>query len=169
EEMIKRGINAGDETITLGRYSKHSGGKQNLVTARFGHISMLPTEPVIQDDRGSFPQDSFLVETYSVSGYSGSPVFLQLEPDDREAEERVEKRKAYLLGVDWGHFDFTGEVMTDQRTGRIKAPSGMMCVVPAWKLQDLLYSNEMKQRRKDNDDKIDRKSTRLNSSHVKIS
>src|SRR5690606_18944406 len=64
-----------------------------------------------------------------------------------------------LLGVDWGHFDFTGEVMTDQRTGRIKAPSGMMCVVPAWKLQDLLYSNEMKQRRKDNDDKIEAQKT----------
>lgn len=154
----KTGVGTGDDTLTMGRYSMHSGVNTNLITTRFGHISMMPIEPIIQTSRKgnvNYPQDSFLVETYSVNGYSGSPVFVELEPDDREATERVTKKTTYLLGIDWGHFSFNGQVTTNPITGRIDAPSGMMCVVPTWKLKELLYIKELDMHRKQQDEKFE--------------
>jgi hypothetical protein len=146
-------IGVGDETITIGRYSKHAGTASNLPVARFGHISMLPFEPVHQPDR-KFNQESFLVETHSISGLSGSPVFTQ--SGIRERTDQIlggnmfhNKEKTYLIGVDWGHFDFQGELIMGMGSQGVKIPSGMMCVVPAWKLRELLHINELDAQRKE--------------------
>jgi hypothetical protein len=110
EHLVKHNIGVGDETITIGRYVKHGGKQLNLPAARFGHISALPLEKIYQEDR-DFPQESFLVETHSISGFSGSPVFIQIEPDSRKAQEPISETTTFLLGVDWGHFDFKGELI----------------------------------------------------------
>jgi hypothetical protein len=163
-EVTKVGI--GDEVIMIGRYSKHSGTLQNLPVARFGHVSMLPFEPVYQEDR-DFYQDSFLVEAHSVNGFSGSPVFLQKPitlreqgysdgDPNRSYSSKSYKEKTFLLGVDWGHFDFKGELI-DPRSRKVKVPSGMMCVVPAWKLDELLQSEDLRMQRKELDKEIKKK------------
>lgn len=156
ELMQRHGIGVGDHTTTIGRYSLHPGKLSNRPAVRFGRVSMTPHEPVRQSTRNFFEQESFLVETYSINGFSGSPVYLTVKADGRiNAPEPLQEGRTFLLGVDWGHFDFDGIVRTDPFTGRIHTPSGMMCVVPAWKLHEMLYLEDFVKERL----RIDQKKT----------
>lgn len=137
EQMTAHNIGLGDETITFGRFAPHSGVLANLTTARFGRIAMEPQESVRQTDRNNFAQESFLVEAHSIGGYSGSPVFVQAGGDNREAASPIVESRAFLLGVDWGHFNINGRI-TNIPSTNIQIPSGMMGVVPVWKIQDVL-------------------------------
>lgn len=132
-------VGIGDQTVTVGRFSAYSGGLANIPSARFGRIAMNGVEPIKQSNRGSFEQQSFLVETYSISGYSGSPVFVEIEPTSFVPERR--DSRAYLLGVDWGHFNIALE--HDEHT----IPTGMMGVVPAWKIVDIIMQPMLVQAR----------------------
>jgi hypothetical protein len=42
----------------LGRYVDHDGVQRNAPTARFGHVAMLPFEPIRQPESGLL-QESF--------------------------------------------------------------------------------------------------------------
>lgn len=182
KEIVKVGL--GDETITIGRYMKHSGGKDyNLPAMRFGHISMLPfeDEPIPQN-RPSFPshpQISFLEETYSINGFSGSPVlvrpeivenhwtFSKDEPPQLKVDPEETTRGIFLLGIDWGHFDFNGELIDhSSRSTAVKIPSGMMCVVPAWKLLDILHGVTLTMQRKELDNERAKKAKSDNSASI---
>jgi hypothetical protein len=144
-------IGVGDDTITPGRYQKHSGILHNFSAVRFGKISMLPYEPVRQEFR-DFDQDSYLVETHSINGYSGSPVLTAITLEHHDGTStRYDQGVPVLLGIDWGHFDFRGEIIEPKATG-VKVPSGMMCVVPAWKLSELFHSGKLEMQRKELDD-----------------
>lgn len=62
-----------DEVVTVGLYASHYGLLKNIPVVRVGHIAMLPSEPVMTD-YGYVK--AFLVETKSIAGLSGSPVYL---------------------------------------------------------------------------------------------
>src|SRR5690606_32765811 len=99
-----------------------------------------------QRERG-FHQESFLIEARSLSGFSGSPVFLYVppfsprfktggfEPDDHGFRSEV---STGLLGVDWGSFRLGDEVSPN---------TGIMGVVPVWKLDELLDHPEVVDKR----------------------
>ena len=79
ETCTRFNFGSGDETFVIGRFINHEGKQQNLPTARFGCIAQMPIEPVDG-------QESFLVETRSIGGYSGSPVFVYIPVlTDRES------------------------------------------------------------------------------------
>jgi hypothetical protein len=66
-------VGPGTDTVTVGRFITHDGKQRNLPSLRFGNIAMMPLEPVAHPD--GYLQESFLIESRSLSGYSGSPVF----------------------------------------------------------------------------------------------
>ncbi|PYV22605.1 MAG: hypothetical protein DMG27_17915 [Acidobacteria bacterium] len=70
------GIGPGDETFLIGRLVTVEGRQRNRPVVRFGNLSMMadPSEPVILGD--GHEQESFLVECRSLSGFSGSPIFV---------------------------------------------------------------------------------------------
>ncbi|MCH8063445.1 MAG: trypsin-like peptidase domain-containing protein [Chloroflexi bacterium] len=78
ELITDHAIGPGDETFFLGRFISHDGKQQNLPILRFGNIAMMPWQPV-RHPRG-INQESFLIEARSLSGFSGSPVFLFTAP-----------------------------------------------------------------------------------------
>lgn len=135
-------LGPGDETFTVGRFIARDERQSNAPIVRFGHVAGLGTEPIEQGDR-NFKQESFLVESHSISGFSGSPVFIWIPMERtvniRDSEQRSRFRKMvrsyqhrpreYLLGVDWGHLE-------DEH------PPGMAGVVPAWKLLEVLNTKE---------------------------
>jgi hypothetical protein len=96
-------------------------------------------------------QDSFICEVKSIGGYSGSPVFLALDPANSRIGNRRRPDATYLLGIDWAHLQ-NWECAQDDR-GRelpdIRFPTntGMMAVVPAWKLRELLMAPDLKAER----------------------
>lgn len=143
-------VGPGDEVFVVGRFISHEGKQQNRPTARFGFIGQMPLEPVVQDD--GFAQESFLVEVRSIGGYSGSPVFLYVMPviPDTYSARKLQPAGLYgewLLGVEWGMLldwepvcNERGEPInpSNPRAMRVPINTGMMGVVPVWKLADLL-------------------------------
>src|SRR5579862_2785639 len=163
EIITKHNIGPGDETFMCGRFVQHDGKQKNTPSVRFGNISMMPWEAV-KHPRGH-DQESFLVETRSLSGYSGSPVFVYLEHATvRPGEETMplvrEDAGPWLLGIDWAHLSIYEKVkerdrITDTAQGYImQSNSGQMAVVPAWKLYDLLYSDNLISERKKSDSRL---------------
>jgi len=162
-------IGIGDETVTVGRYIKHAGKNYNYPIARHGNIAMLPFEKVIQSDRGGREQESFLVETHSVGGMSGSPVFVRAWVDyqyPKDPSKNDFDEVLLLLGIDWGHFDFSPDKL-EGTTKEFKLTSGMMCVVPTWQLSELLHTKELTMQREEADkDEAKRKDEGASSDSV---
>ena len=163
-------IGPGDDVFIIGRFVNHEGRQRNIPSVRFGNVSQMPWEPIVID---GFPQESFLVEGRSIAGYSGSPVFLflpsqsipNLNPKIKEMAEKGDLKLPgvtakrlnipmqlgpWLLGIDYCHLRWD-EPIWSKLTKKpvsddwfIKSNTGMMGVVPAWKLLELLDGPDMK-------------------------
>lgn len=149
-------VGPGDEVILIGRFVNQEGKERNIPTVRFGFVSQRASEPIEYDGR---LQDSFLCEIKSIGGFSGSPVFLT--PNwrlPREAKAPDELDKGFLLGVDWAHIQ-NWECATDVHGVELPnilypVNTGMMAVVPAWKLEALLKIPKLADRRREVEDAI---------------
>jgi hypothetical protein len=94
--------------------------------------------------------EAYLVETHTISGYSGSPVFLHVPRRGRRMIHPDAKPEmppgTWLLGIDWGHLVTYEDVYKKDENGnptkkteyKAQTTTGMMCVSPAWHLLDLL-------------------------------
>jgi hypothetical protein len=127
---------------------------------------MLPLEPIRPE--GGLSQVSFLVEARSLPGSSGSPVFVYYpvvrgegrssiafaEADFLRQRERVPRlhplgsQGPVLLGVDWAHLHNYSPVLDENKDPvgdgwQVKMNTGMMCVVPAWKILEILDLPEL--------------------------
>ena len=145
ELMAQHNLGLGDECFFAGRLVGRDGIEANFPTLRFGSLARLPVEPV-RHPRG-FGQESFLVEARSLSGYSGSPVFVYQSAVITAEDTRYrawDNSPVYLLGVDWSHLGIHRPVLeADKRTRSpgthwVELNAGMMGVVPAWKVAELL-------------------------------
>jgi len=146
-------IGPGDEACFVGRFVNHEGKQRNTPTLRFGNLAMMPWEPLVAET--GLKQESYLVEARSLPGYSGSPVFVYDNPVYPRPEEQTPLNPAnhmwgpYLLGIDWCHLYRWAEVVgADKRTPVepsmwVKENTGMMGVIPAWKLIDILQMEEI--------------------------
>ena len=126
----------GDEVFMLGRFVSLAGRQRNDPLARFGNIAMMPGEPVI-DGRG-LKVEAFLVEMRSLSGFSGSPVFIYMGPGTYRGDGRMMpfyKEQIGLIGIDTGHFKvYWGRGEDGEPT--VKLNSGISIVAPVWKIAE---------------------------------
>jgi hypothetical protein len=138
----------GNEVLLVGRSADHEGRERNYPVVRFGNIAMMPSEPI--GNELGFDQESFIVESRSFGGFSGSPVIVYPEAfitEDGVFDTYVGMR-TWLLGIVWGHADLFQRVLeSDQETPHqdklwVKQNSGLMYVVPSWKLLDMLMTDE---------------------------
>jgi hypothetical protein len=138
-------ITEGDDVFFVGLFTPHAGAKKNYPMVRFGKVAMIPEEKVIFTDRGT---ELYLVEGETCAGQSGSPVFLYLNPA-RNLGKYMLGTRYYLAGIlqggfwDAGKFDFSGESRVDLTN------SGISAVVPAYKLSEILFSDEMRAHRRE--------------------
>lgn len=151
--LLMYNIGIGDDVFVVGRFVNHEGRQRNLPSVRFGNIGMMPWEPIKKND--GFLQECFLVELRSVGGYSGSPVFVWRPVEGMNfGVTDINYTPAYtgpwLLGIDSGHLpDYRYVLDNNNRAtnSKVEIGSGMALVVPAWKLLELLESeNFMSQR-----------------------
>lgn len=121
-------VGIGDDVFMLGRFLAHSAALRNQPIARFGHIAMMPDEPV-HDGRG-LKVEAYLVEMLSRSGFSGSPVVVHMPAGSYRGDGRMipfYQQNFTLLGMDVGH----KELRPGEHTG-------MSIVTPAWKIHEAL-------------------------------
>jgi hypothetical protein len=78
ESIETYNLGYGDEVFLVGRLIAQSGKQKNTPIVRFGNISLAadPTELIKYRGR---EQEAHLVECRSISGFSGSPVFIAVE------------------------------------------------------------------------------------------
>jgi hypothetical protein len=152
-------IGVGDDVFMVGRFIDHDGGQTNKPTARFGHISLMPS-PIIQPN-GKMA-NSYCIDTNSRTGYSGSPVFvyrtatgnLETARDNAGKHPVAGLARPFftVLGILWGQFpEFwrieNNRVVVDKISEHgslvvegqsVKGVSGMTCVLPAQYIAEVL-------------------------------
>jgi len=144
----------GEEVVMLGRFLGYDGTEENKPAARFGHLAMAPTVPIKHP--WGFTQRSFLIECQSVSGYSGSPIFIYRVQSTVGAglvaigADRGKESLPRFLGIDWanldrvGHNDYAVDWAESDADASFPRRSGMMVAVPAWRLAELLDSENVR-------------------------
>lgn len=97
-------IGVGDDVAIVGMFVSRLGETRNIPVVRSGTIAAMPVEP-IETKYGA--HDAYLVETRSIDGLSGSPVFVQL-PRERPVDgATIQKshRVLYWMGMLLGHHE----------------------------------------------------------------
>jgi hypothetical protein len=152
KEDSTKTVGVGNDVFTVGRFMSHEGLQKNQPAVRFGNIAMMPGDPIEQPN--GHRQVSYLIEGHSVSGYSGSPVFVDM------AYMLYGPGPMRLLGVLWGHLPDVQPVfksgLRHPEGWVVKGNSGMMGVVPAWMLRDLLDEPRFRDARRAGDVRLSR-------------
>ena len=137
----QKNVGVGDDVFMLGRFRVHSGTKRVLPTAMFGCIAQMPREPLYHP-LFNLPQESFLVEMKSISGFSGSPVFIHIPAFTNRFDGNPNVSGEWfvrLLGVSWGQIPYKLVAEDEEkRKNYIKIDSAIAGVVPAWKILDII-------------------------------
>jgi hypothetical protein len=161
KELIQEyDVGIGEETFSVGRFVDHDGKQSHTPVVRFGNLAQMPGE-LIRQSNGHL-QESYLVEGRSVGGYSGAPVFMFIPPwAVRPGRNQVESKQhgPWLLGINWGHLvkwqsvcDPSGRPVPNGT--QVAQNTGMMAVVPAWKLIEILNHPKMQTERRAREDSI---------------
>jgi len=147
----------GDEVVAIGLYTSHYGLTKNIPVVRVGHIAALPDESV----RTEFGYvAAYLIETKSIAGLSGSPVFLSVpQIKISDGDLMISKQKTHpIIGVLVGyHVVETKEdqiaVPQFQQNNGSKAASaergvderntGFAVVIPIERIFDILEKPEL--------------------------
>ena len=137
-ELTYHGIAPGNNIFMVGRFINLDGAQQNTPALRFGTIAIAPREPILNALGNPCP--AYVVEMHSISGYSGSPVFVHILPFEGRPMFGSYGYKAAafgpkLLGIDSGHVRGTVE------------NSGMSAVVPVSALRELLHRADVTEAR----------------------
>jgi hypothetical protein len=137
----------GDEAFLVGRLITPWGQQRNKPAVRFGNISMMADANEPARGWGDVEQEVFFVECRSLSGFSGSPVFVSTtryydkahapkamrdpKPDLKgvPADQRLKidflgaegTFGPWLLGIDWGHLPLWKPVYDRQNLQSLKA------------------------------------------------
>jgi hypothetical protein len=164
----KYGVGIGDFCYTVGLFRVLSGNKRNLPVVHFGTIA----RPIYGPDEESIPikdwrdpegkktilTDAYLVESQSLSGLSGAPVFVRVSnhsisdelikanPDvsPEDMGDVVAMWHLHLIGVWQGAWDAPpGEVLGSERGKSIRVPVGMGVVVPIDHVHYILANEEL--------------------------
>ncbi len=163
EEMLttkelfeKNHIKEGDEIFFTGLFIGHFGKQKNYPIVRFGRVAMLTDEKINWEGQDI---DLYLVETQSFGGNSGSPVFFYLSPTREPNKLVIGPPKLLLAGIMKGSF-LKGTPISIIETENIPVSFeniGIAAVVPAYKLHEILFSEELEAFRRPVEEMVDKK------------
>jgi hypothetical protein len=149
-----RMVELGDELCFAGLFYPHNGERRNIPIVRIGNVAALRTEPVL--NRDGVPMDVYLVESRSLGGLSGSPVFIDIitaktvRPPSHgffaAAYPANSPTRFKLFGVIHGHFgnDVESDAIVNEGEQAIGVNFGIVMVIPAEKINEVLkqYTEE---------------------------
>ncbi|RFZ35146.1 hypothetical protein DAVIS_04696 [Mycobacterium marinum] len=140
EHLEEEGIGIGNEVFFAGLFIRHAETKRNEPIVRAGMISAMPEK--IETRSG--PQHALLIETRSIGGFSGSPVFVNAGfwRFDDEGQLKLRSnftRMYYLIGVISGHWEIGEEIqIVGGATERASMNMGIAKVTPMEKVLPLM-------------------------------
>jgi|ERR1700683_1698708 len=146
-------IAEGSDVFFVGLFTTYFGDHKNNPIVRFGHVAMLPDDPIDWIDyQGQPPQRAqlYLLETESYGGNSGSPVFFSLGADRSPKQGYlIGSTLLRLAGVMRGRFNDThptlGLIQSPTASVPITLPSvGIAAVTPSSFLHEILFSEVLR-------------------------
>jgi hypothetical protein len=155
-------VGVGDEVFATGLFTEAPGSSRILPIVRHGNLAMIPTEQ-IQTELGY--ADVYLVEARSIGGLSGSPVWVHpnmqmVVKDGDQIKPANLVGPGKLLGLMHGHWDILESdinkaTITHERKRGVNLGIGI--VVPAYKIREILYQNELVQNRRELENEINKR------------
>jgi hypothetical protein len=146
QDAERLGIREGAEVFYAGLFVPHVGVARNYPIVRFGKVALLPEEKINWGGRES---DLYLIESASYGGNSGAPVFVFV-PAAGSQERGPGPPAVRLAGVLVGYFGEVEAVGPQSGNSRTMAAynTGVSAVVPAYKLQEILFGEELSRQRR---------------------
>ncbi len=144
EDVAGLKITEGSEVFFTGLFVQHIGDEKNHPIVRFGRVALMTEERIRWN--GDTRVQVYLVESASYGGNSGSPVFFFLGPEREPGSFTIGGRVLRLAGVMQGTFNDIQPVRVID-TARVPvslASNGIAAVVPAYKLREILFGQELK-------------------------
>jgi hypothetical protein len=139
-------IREGSEVFFTGLFSPYLGAEKNYPVVRFGRVALVTDEKIPFGDK---KRDLYLIEAGSYGGNSGAPVFFYLGADREPGRLILGSTVLKLAGIMEGTFLDAKEIkVVETKTISIaQSNMGIAAVVPSYKLHEILFSNELKQKR----------------------
>jgi hypothetical protein len=150
--LQRQDIGVGDEVLIVGLFRSHHGRERNIPIVRVGNIAMMKGEPVYTKYCGYIV--AHLIEARSISGLSGSPVFVNNPPVRIIGGQTrfTEGPQHYLLGLVHGHFDIQNlneDIVTERERDVTRGiNTGVAVVVPVEKIVGVIFGQEVADRRR---------------------
>jgi hypothetical protein len=145
ERIEKSKIGVGDEVFITGLFTKVTETTRNLPIVRMGNVAMIPDEKI---PFGDCYIDAYLIESRSIGGLSGSPVFVRETLTLRQKVEGCDAPMPVIHGC--GRFFFLGSVIghwdvpagfTHTRAEAVNM--GIAPIVPAEKIKEIILQPEL--------------------------
>jgi hypothetical protein len=146
---------AGTDVFMTGLLVHHPGVTRIMPIIRVGNIAEIPEDPVHMDTGADH---IILMESRSISGLSGSPVFAHYPPSGYDERWRVEHMASprvannagpnYLIGINRGPFESEGndiDGIGDASTEPLN--TGISIIVPIERARELIDGPELAQER----------------------
>lgn len=147
-------IGPGDDVFMVSRFLWQEGRSQNRPILHTGVVSRLPLqEEGVFNPHTRLYEPSFLVETHSRPGYSGSPVYGYIGPFQPQLGNPVTtytgpgtitrdvSPRTFVIGVAWGYLpakERLKNVEGECLPAVVTMSSGIAAVVPAWHIREVL-------------------------------
>jgi len=160
EELQKHwGLSLGDEVFIVGCFIGLVGDRKNIPVIRMGSIAAKPDEPIAGV---SHQNPAYLIETRSLGGVSGSPVFIHMNPGRRlpkpelsVATDGKSKRAPYfLIGMMQGFHSgqYAGDFISDDDEQKIVPVdtdfnAGIGVAIPMKQVMDLINRADLAEAR----------------------
>jgi hypothetical protein len=157
EYVRENNIGAGDDVCVVGLLTRHFGRTSNIPIVRYGNIAAMPEEPV---DLGPLygMHHAYLIESRSIGGLSGSPVYLPIPPFrtyNGDIRAMTGHPITLLLGINIGLFEtlahadrIPGESLSERDAFLETMDAGIAVVLPASRLLEIINQPELAEMRK---------------------
>ena len=152
--LSARGVSEGYDMFFVGLFVPFYGSNENLPICRFGHLAMMPDEPIPWGSEGKL--NLYLMETKAFGGNSGSPAFFTTKKDiahltlSKFLNRGASSSQILLAGVVKGYFGDWSQVqmINSAAVPVVRQNTGVAAIVPASYLAEILFSREEKEIRK---------------------
>jgi hypothetical protein len=133
-------LGIGDDIFVIGLFSQRRGKAKNIPIVRMGSVAAMPDDgDPISTEQG--PMVAYLVETHSMGGLSGSPVFTDIL-GSRHGSDVSGPPAFYLIGLIHGHFPSdTLDTDTAKNKDDDKLNTGIAVVVPCERISEAIDYN----------------------------
>jgi hypothetical protein len=147
DRILEKGLGTDDEIYITGLFRLLYGTRRNLPIVRSGNLAMLPTDRVPIKDWKTPDVEAYLVESRSIGGASGSPVFVQrsikVQPAEHTGRPPIAAGAVFWLGLVMGAWDERRISAADDWGVGMSIEVGLSVMVPCHRILEIFNGEDI--------------------------